>query len=100
MRYHSIYAGVKMPTNGTLKSILITIIGTLLLIISAWAGGRIRDHGARLNGLESGLGQIKVLLGQVNETNRRDHVRLSNQLDRLRWDPRMISPLPPPAGQQ
>ena len=83
-----------MPTNGTLRSILFTIIGTLLLIISAWAGGKIQDHEARLNGLESGLGQIKVLLGEVNATNRRDHLRLSNQLERLMWDPRMLPSTP------
>ena len=53
-----------MNGNGTrsLTPILLTVIGTLVLIISGWAGTKINDHESRIDRLESSYGRIEQIL--------------------------------------
>jgi hypothetical protein len=69
--------------DGNKTSIAIAVVGTLLLIISGWAGNRIIDHEARLTELEITYGEVKVLLKEIHRTNNEAHNMLMHRLDRI-----------------
>ena len=72
-----------MPLVGNGKSIALTVIGTLVLIISTWAGNRIMDHEQRLVELERNYGEVRVLLKEIYRTNNSSHDVLMHRLDRI-----------------
>ena len=63
--------------------IMLTIIGTLTLIISGWAGARIYDHEKRIANLETSYGSVEVLLKEIKRGNSADHTLILNWITRL-----------------
>jgi len=72
-----------MSAVGNGKSIALTVIGTLVLIISSWAGTRIMDHEQRLNELERNYSEVRVLLKEIYRSNNNLHEALMHRLDRI-----------------
>lgn len=72
-----------MMDEPRMRTILLTIVGTLVMVISGWAGNRISDHESRLNKLEITYAEVSVLLKTMTRTNSIEHEKIIKRLDRF-----------------